>query len=611
MPEPHTHLFHVELRVDGHQGPLDLVMPSWTPGSYLLREFPRHLQGFRVRSGSGDEVRWEKLDKNSWRVHAPAGGAVVRYEVYANDLTVRTSHLDATHGYVNGASVFLWLRGAEAAPVELTVEPPSGWRVTSALPPADAEPADGRGAVRFRAEDFAQLFDSPIEIGTHRLIEWQTRGVPHRYAVWGRGDIDEDRLVRDTTRVVETVVDFWGGSLPYSEYTFFLHLLPGGRGGLEHRNSCSLHADPHQFGGPAYEQFIALVLHEYFHTWNGTRLRPEPLVRPDLTRENYTRNLWIVEGLTTYYTDLLLLRAGLITAERYLERLADSVNRWLAIPGRHLQSLADSSFDTWIRFYRPDEHTPNAQVSYYHKGALVGLLLDLHIRGRTEGRHSLDDVMRGLWERYGARDIGYPEETKAGIQAIAEEVCGEPLGDLFERYLHGTGDLPLAEALATVGLELRSDTSAAGPSDGRGERTTDAPRGLTAAHAASAGAVAVRHVLAVGTSALVDPVFRAGIRLEPGSTRVAHVRAGSPAHRSGINARDEIVALDGHRVSAVSLPQRIAARGPEPVRVALFRRGELRELELAGASELPAPVKAREAESATAEQRARRAAWLE
>ncbi|HET7322194.1 MAG TPA: hypothetical protein VFI96_06840, partial [Longimicrobiaceae bacterium] len=351
MPEPHSHLFQVEIRLDA-DGPVELAMPSWTPGSYLMREFARHVQNFSAEC-DGAPVAWQKVSKSVWRVEAPTGRELtVRYRVYANETSVRTSHLDSTHGYVNGASVFLFVRGREQEPIELEIDAPEDWRATTSLP--------ARGDFHFTARNYDELVDSPVEIGTHTLLEWEQEGVPHRYAIWGRGNYDADRLVADTRRIIAAESEMFGG-LPYDQYTFILHLLPEGRGGLEHAASSSLQASRWTFEGEQYEDFLALVAHEFFHVWNAKRIRPEVLGPFDYTAENYTRNLWVVEGLTTYYTDLMIRRAGIISEERYLKRLADSIGRMQMLPGRRHQTLEESSFDTWIRFYRPDEHTPNSQ----------------------------------------------------------------------------------------------------------------------------------------------------------------------------------------------------------------------------------------------------------
>ncbi len=566
MPQPHTHLFQVEVRIEDPQQPQELVMPSWTPGSYLLREFPRHVQEVRAEDGQGRPLPWAKTDKNTWRVET-AGEAMLRvqYTVYANELTVRTSHLDASHGYVNGASVFLYAAGRERQPLTLEIEPPAGWRITTALR-ASGSPH------RFRAPDYDALVDSPIEIGTHALLEFEATGRPHCYAIWGRGNYDPKRLIEDTGKIVLAEHELFG-TLPYEEYTFILHLIPGGYGGLEHRSSSSLQMDSWAFTGAEYERFLGLVAHELLHAWNGKRIRPEPLGPFDYTRENYTRNLWVVEGLTTYYTDLILRRSGIITPERYLQRLEEAIHRLQSQPGRRVQTLEESSFDTWIKFYRPDEHTPNSQISYYQKGALVGLLLDLHIRSATHNARSLDDVMRLLWERYGAPDRGFPEKSRAGIERVAEEVCGEGLGDFFDRYLRSTGELEYERYLAAAGLQM-----------------TTAPE-ETSTFAGNISPAATAEPVPAPIAATPEGRVELGVRLkeEGGRTLVTHVLAGTPAYRSGVNAGDEILALDGLRVNTAQLTARLAERQPgDRILLTLLRRAELmsREVDLAPPSAL-------------------------
>ncbi len=557
MPAPHTHLFEVALQVEDVLAPVRLVLPSWTPGSYLLREFPRHVQSFAAEAGDGTPLPWAKLDKNRWEVEAPRDGVLqVRYTVYANELTVRTSHLDASHGYVNGASVFMYVEGHEHLPCSLEVSAPETWRVTTALPCTDAA---------FRAADYHALIDSPLEIGTHAVLPFDAGGVSHRYAVWGRGNLDPDRLVQDTQRIIDAVATFWGG-LPYPHFTFLLHLLPGGQGGLEHRDSCSLQADRWAFRGREYEQFLSLVAHEHFHAWNGKRLYPAALGPLDYTRENYTRDLWVVEGLTTYYTDRMLRAAGVITPERYLERLGETINRLQALPGRHRQTLADSSFDTWIRFYRPDENTPSSQISYYQKGALVGLLLDLRIRGLTENRRSLDDAMRLLWHRFGTRGVGYPE---GAVECAAEEVCAVPLGDFFDRYLRSTAELNYADEFAAVGLILTPRTEA-------GE-------------------------VQLGVQ----------VREEAGRVRVTQVLADTPAARGGLNAGDELVALDGLRVNAKAVAARLAERTPgQQIQVTIFRRDELLTLNVTPEPAAACPLQLKRTPTPSAVQEATYRSWL-
>ena len=362
-------------------------------------------------------------------------------------------------------------------------------------------------------------------------------------------------------------------------------MLPEGRGGLEHADSCALQVDRDAFAGEGYESLLALIAHEFFHVWNVKRIRPETLGPFDYTRENYTRNLFVAEGLTTYYTDLLLRRAGLMTPKRYLARLGESIARLQALPGRHHQTLEESSFDAWIKFYRPDEHTPNSQVSYYHKGALVGLLLDMEIRRATSGRRSLDDLMRLLWERFGSRDVGFPEDTTQGIQALAEEVAGTDLQDFFDAYLRSTTELDFDRYLAVVGLRLGSEiaSAATGPT--------------AAAPSADAG----------------KQQARLGVRLreQDGRVRVAHVVEGGPAYEAGVNAGDEIVAVDGLRVRGAELARPIGAGAAEELELAVLRRDRLLTLRVTPDAAPPASMRVVRIANGSEAQRDELRRWLQ
>ncbi len=568
IPQPATHLVHVEVEARGVSGPARLVMPAWTPGSYLMREFARNVQEFSARDGAGNPLPWRKTDKGSWSVEAPGDGVLrARYVVYANELSVRTSHVDATHAAINGASVFMFLAGRETAPVRLEVDVPADWGVTTSL-----RGEGNRGP--FTAAHYDELLDSPLEIGRHQLIQWEVDGVRHRWAVWGKGNWIPDRLVVDTTKIVLAERELWG-ALPYRDYTFILHLTPGGYGGLEHRESTVLLADRWGFRGKEYEGFLGLTAHELFHAWNGKRLRPAALGPFDYERETYTRELWVVEGITTYYTDLVLRRAGIMTPERYLEKLAEQVSRMAALPGRSVQSLEESSFDTWIKFYRPDAHTPNAQVSYYHKGALVALLLDLTLRADTGNRASMDAVVRTLWSRWGAGDVGFPEGE---AERVVSELAGRDMGPELHRWLRGTDELEVADVLARAGLLLLPAEGA--PPGSPGQRT-EAMVGLR-------------------------------LREEGGRTLVTNVLAGSTAHAAGVNAGDELVALDGFRIAgadwlALRLGERLAGTS---FSLSLFRRDELLTLTVELGPPAPTRFRIVPATERTPEQDAILSDWL-
>jgi predicted metalloprotease with PDZ domain len=543
IPQPSAQLVSVELEARGVDGDAVLAMASWTPGSYLMREYARSVVHFDAADGERRALAWEKTDKNRWRVAAPADGTLrARWVLHAAELSVRTSHVDGTHAFLTGAATFPYLEGREEEPAEIAFDVPDSWQVTTAL--------EAAGERAFRAASFDQLADSPFEIGTHRTIDWLIDDVPHRWAIWGRGNDDAKRLTQDTTRIVLAEKELFG-SLPYPAFTFILHLLSGGTGGLEHRDCTVLAADRWSFQGREYESFLGLTAHELFHAWNGKRLRPAALGPFDYTRENYTRDLWVVEGITTYYTDLMLRRAGILSPARYLERLGEAISRYLATPGRRVQSLADASFDTWIKFYRPDANTPNATISYYQKGALVALLLDLELRVRSGNARSLDDVMRLLWERWGARDVGFPEGE---VERVVSEVAGVDMAAFFDHAIRGTEELDLAGGLAAAGLVL-------------GYRP-----------AAPEGASPTRPVGDPSRERLANEA-RTGLQLRPegGRVVVAHVQAGSAAWRAGVNPGDELVALDGFRVRDPAWLQARLLERPRGAELSLsvFRRDEL------------------------------------
>ncbi len=540
MPAPVTHLFHVGITVTGLDQPTcTFLLPTWTPGSYLIREFARHVQAFSVTDDTGQALPWRKTAKDAWEVScAGAAAVVVAYQVYAHDLTVRTSHLDASHGYFNGANVFMLLDGAHGVPVELIVEPYPGWEIATPLDPVVGS------SNRFRADDFDHLIDSPTEVGTHQVVTFEALGKPHRIALYGHGNEDLARLAQDTQKIVEAAGAIFGG-LPYAHYLFIIHALDARRGGLEHRNSSSNAVVRWNFGDEEQyrEQVLALLAHEFFHVWNVKRIVPQGFLAYDYRRENYTNLLWVMEGWTSYFELLILRRAGLWSARDVLVEVARRILRLQQTPGRHLQSLETASFDAWIKFYRPDENTQNTSISYYLKGALVALLLDLEIRQRTDGDRALDDVMRTLWHDYAGQGLGLPE---AGFQAIVEDAVGLSLDDFFAHYVRGVAELPFAEFLAHAGLDLRFAYKPA-----KNQRPVTAPRaGL-------------------------------GLRVveKEGRTEVEAVFTGGACELADIAPGDELLALDGFRVREATLRDRLDEREPgDQVNLTLFRRDELRQI---------------------------------
>jgi predicted metalloprotease with PDZ domain len=556
MDHPSTHLFDVTLQVErlnlppaqplaeqligdawaaDAEGVLDLKMPVWTPGSYLVREYARHVQEFAA-FGSTDEAEnpenplpWRKISKNHWQVKTDGTSRVtIQYRFFANELSVRTNHLDSTHGYFNGAALFFYVLGAEHCPIHLEVVPPEGtdWQVTTALQSVSEQPN------QFWAANFDELVDSPVEVGRHHLYDFEAEGKPHQLAVWGESHLNPERVVADIQRLIEVEADLFGG-VPYDRYVFLLHLSAQGFGGLEHKNCCSLIYQRFGFRHPdRYHRFMQLVAHEFFHLWNVKRIRPKGLEVFDYDQENYTPSLWFSEGTTSFYDLIFPYRAGIYDARTYLAALSKEITRFLMTPGRKVQPLSESSFDAWVKLYRQDSNSPNSQMSYYLKGEMVSLLLDLLIRARHHNLRSLDDVMRHLWGTFGQPEVGFtPEELEQCIEGVADL----DLGRFFQRCLHSTEELPFDDYLQPFGLRLVADSD--------------------------------------------DPVPYLGLTLktELGRELVKFVESGSPAQQAGIDAGDQLLALNGIRVGAEQLGDRLRDFQPgDWVQLAFFHQDELR-----------------------------------
>ncbi len=459
---PHAHLFEVRCTVDDPDpAGQRFRLPVWIPGSYLIREFARQFIHLRAES-AGNAVAIVKEGKDVWRL-APANVPVtVIAQVYAYDVSVRTAYVDGSRAYFNGPSVFLCPEGREHAPCTVDILPPAGdefahWRVATTLTP-DGAPPHGFG--RYRADGYDELIDHPVEMSDFALAAFAAGGVRHEIAITGRQEADLERLARDLNRVCQWHIDLFGGapqsSAPFDRYLFQVTAVGDGYGGLEHRTSTSLlcRRDELPVRGRAeindrYLHLLGLASHEYFHAWNVKRIKPAAFTPYDLARENYTRQLWAFEGITSYYDDLALVRSGLIDEARYLELLGRTITNVLRTPGRHRQSIADSSFDAWIKFYRQDENSPNAVISYYAKGSLVALALDLTLR--KDGRTTLDAVMRALWERYGRVGVGVPGRWHRAKSSASWRACD--MRDFFERYVDGTDDPPLDALLDAFGVE--------------------------------------------------------------------------------------------------------------------------------------------------------------
>ena len=457
--DPHARLFTVTLTVAHPQEQQELSLPVWIPGSYLVREFSKNLQ--RLSAQQGRRVPLVQLDKHRWRATCRTDRPLVlTYEVCAYDSSVRTAWLDASRGFFNGTSVCLRVHGQEDAPHALEVASTAAtahWSVATGLTP---QSIDKRGFGVYAASHYDELVDCPVEMGTFWSGQFTACGVAHRFVVAGAApSFDGKRLLADTQKICETAIRFWHGKgkPPIKNYLFMLNAVHDGYGGLEHRNSTALicgRRDLPRTGearaSDGYTTLLGLISHEYFHTWNVKRLRPAEFFRYDYSQENYTQLLWFFEGFTSYYDDLLLRRAGLIDDATYLKLLGKATNQVLQTPGRSVQTVAQASFDAWVKYYRQDENTPNATVSYYTKGSLVALCLDLTLR--REGKTTLDDVMRALWKRCAGGPM-----TEADLRAELASLAGRSFDNELDQWVHSTAELPLAELLAAHGVALKPE----------------------------------------------------------------------------------------------------------------------------------------------------------
>jgi len=530
LPKPESHLFEVTLRIQKDiisSSVLDLKMPVWTPGSYLVREYSRHLQDFAVCDQDGNPLNWQKISKNHWQIPTNSATEInVYYRIFANELSVRTNHLDSSHGYFNGAALFLYVPEYKQQPIQVTIEPPKNWIVSTTLPTVSHQPNT------FYAPDFDTLVDSPFEIGTHRLYEFEVLGKLHQLAIWGEGNLNPERLITDFQKVITVESELFGG-LPYERYLFLLHLSNHGFGGLEHKESCSLIYSRFGFRSlDKYNRFMQLVAHEFFHLWNVKRIRPKALEVFDYEQENYTPSLWFSEGTTSYYDMVIPYRAGIFDVKGFFHAISKDITRLQTIPGRLVQPLSESSWDTWIKLYRRESHSDNNQISYYLKGELVSFLLDLLIRSKHGNARSLDDVMRQMWETFGQPEIGFtPEQLEQVIESVAET----SLTDFFQKYLYGVTELPYNEYLEPFGLKIVAET-------------TDE-----------------------------TPYLGCKIVSEKGREMIKFVETDSPAETAGLDINDELLALNGFKVTSDQFHERLKDYKPgDIVELTFFHQDLLR-----------------------------------
>jgi len=595
---PEAHLFSVECQIPAPSPSGELVaLPAWIPGSYLVRDFARNIVSIAAQ-GDGKAAFVQKTCKDQWQIvpPGPCKQLTVRIEVYAWDLSVRGAHLDGSHAFFNGTSLFLRVLGREHHACTVELVRPKGkafadWRVATSLPRAGTTELHDFGS--YQAANYEELIDHPVEMGNFDLIQFDAEGVHHDFALTGVHHADLRRLKSDLSRLCSWQIRFWGRPAPMARYVFLATAVGDGYGGLEHRASTALilkrddlpqaaQHRPKTAGKPtsppavgeAYRNFLGLASHEYFHTWLVKRIQPAEFSGPDgvdLQRENPTEMLWLFEGFTSYYDDLALLRSGLISEADYLVCLSKTIANVYGVPGRFRQSVADASYDAWIKFYKPDENTPNSTVSYYAKGALIALALDLTIRQVSAGKRSLDDLMRLLWAEHGQTGIGVSEDDVRRLVAeLVPELPEKQREQFFDQALHGTDDLPLAKLLASHGITLGFEGGGA-PS--------------------------------------------LGIRLEPrtdSEAKIATVYEGSAAQKAGISALDTLIAVDGLRVTGSNLESLLARhRVGDEIEVLAFRRDELKRFDAELQAAAPKTCTLQRIENATKSIRKLRDAWLD
>ena len=546
---PTGHRFHV--RFEWPAAPdaaLVFRLPAWIRGSYLVRDLAKHVQDLRVWR-EGRAVQPEGLDKSSFRIPAGVGAVRLEYAVFAFDPSVRKAFLDTRRGFFNGTSLFYVPDGARDCPAELRIERPqhpacADWRVATSMR-ALAVDADGFG--RYTSPDYEDLIDHPFELGNFERAVFEVDGIPHELVLSGRFEADMERLTHDLRRICEVERALFGGEPALDRYLFLTQVVAAGYGGLEHRASTALicsRGDLPKTGDTSvskdYRGFLGLCSHEYFHLWNVKRITAQRFQDSDLSDAAYTRDLWHYEGVTSYYDDLFLLRAGLIDAPTYLDVLAEHATRLQRSPARKRHTLADASFETWVKFYQPDQNAPNASTNYYVKGALAALCLDLRLR--RDSVVCLDDLMRELWRRHGRTGIGVPE---GGLEALAGELSGLDLRPFFDRLLRSTEELPLVELLADFGVHAEPRACTSAIDDG----------GRTLARGA---------------------LPWLGLRLKPGDMQIAYVLDDGPAQLAGLSPGDTLVAADGLRFNASQWHKRVEAMSPDtPVLLHFFRGDEL------------------------------------
>jgi len=536
LNEPQTQMVDIRMVIRNVKtATVDVALPVWRPGRYEVLDPSGGVRDVRASNGLGNSLPIAKTDKTTWQIKTNGAPEIrVSYRVYANSLGDRTRHVDDTHAFLSGATVFFYVPDRRKDPIEVNIEAPANWKVATGL-----ESVSGNSR-KLVAADYDVLADSPLEIGIHDLIEFDVNGKPHQIVIWGGAKYDREKLKADFSKIIQSEAELFG-DMPYRRYVFLIHVGPDARGGTEHLNSTIIQAPRRSLENEdAYKTFLGTVSHEYFHTWNVKQLRPAGIHPYNYARENYTDLLWVAEGTTSYYDDLTLARIGINKPDDYLKTLSDEIHSLRNRPGAQVQSLAESSFDAWVKFNQPTPDDANSTVSFYSVGAMASLLMDMELRSRTQNRVSLDIVMREMYRRFPLSREGY---TTADLIAVLEELSASQWDGFFAGFISGTEEFPFESALKLAGLEL------AVVPDKKDDRATQKPY--------------------VGLN-LID---------RNGGAAVRSVLSDGPAYAAGVLAGDEIVALNGRRVSAAQFDELIGGlQAGESITLHVIRRDELRSV---------------------------------
>ena len=569
--QPQAHYADVEMVISNLQKDfVDVKMPVWAPGSYLIREFAKNVEGFKAAGINGRPLAFQKVDKNTWRIASNGSKQItISYSVYAFEISVRTSFVDDSHAFLSPTGIFMFPAGQIQQASLVTIIPYGGWdKISTGL-----EPVKGK-VNTFYAPDFDVLFDSPIEVGNQDVFTFNAAGVKHEVAMYGGGNYDKVALKADMAKIIEEETSIFKEN-PNKRYVFIVHNRNSGGGGLEHLNSTVLGATRNGYTNETtYKGFLGLVAHEYFHLWNVKRLRPEALGPFDYDRENYTSALWISEGFTAYYDNLIMRRVDLYSPEQYLMILANDLNALSNQPGGRVQSVAEASFDAWIKYYRPNENSANSTISYYTKGAVIGMVLDLEIMNATEGRKGLDDLLKQMYDLYYKQlSRGF---TDAEFKAMAEQVAGKSLDDIYEKYIYGVTSIDYKKYLGYAGVQVVDEN------EGKNE-----------------------------------PYLGIATAVKDGKAVVTNVSRNSAAWIDGINVNDEILSINGFRIapdedSKVSEVSRMisSAKVGDRLKIEVVRDGLVRNFEVTLLKNPSVKYKLEPVKKATKTQLAIRKKWL-